>query len=471
MFKRKMRRRYKRGLWHLISKAFYINPQKQYLLIVISAIAMAALAFSGLLLFRQSDHGDMLTRGKWLMKQGKVALAINEFEELVRQHKSSDEGHLELGKAYMAAGENEKAAREFRKASLLRSKNLHESGAHIAISRMMIAQGKYQDAQKQLFQAYNARPENRDDPELLSAMVDLYEDWGDSYLETEPPDYERAFLKFSSAMRYVKTYEQQKRVQDKLVSAATRLADVYDNNKEYDKAIAVLKRATRYQQTADNLQAIAAMYEQKEELDKAIYWYQKAYEVDPKVISLKLSSMLIRKAHELNEAHRPKEAEAYFARAKKINEMVKLPLDKLYPVEASNIELSYKINSDSFNLSPSIRFRITNIGAYPIDFLNTRVFFMTGEEKLAEAQQIIASSQNPLASRGNPKEDRMIKLESAVSVPLEDLEEGKLRARLMVSYTRETESRAENKWFEIKNVEVAVPEAQTGNGTKAENSM
>lgn len=467
MFRRQIRRRYKRGIWPLLARVFYINPQKQYMLIVVSAIAMATLIFSGLLLFRQSDHGDMMTRGKWLMKQGKVALAVQEFQDLVRTHRTSYEGHLELGKAYMEIGELEKAAKEFRTASRLRSKNLKESGAHVAISRMLIAQGQYQDAEKQLFQAYNAQKKNKKDPELLIALVDLYDDWGDYHLEAEPPHYEQAFLKFSAALRFVKTYSRQKALEEKLVHTATRLADIYDNNKEYDKAVAVLKRALQYQYSSDNLIALAAMYEQKEDLDKAIYWYKKAYEVDPKVISLKLSSMLLKKGRELNDAHLPQEAEKYFAEAKKINETVKLPLDTLYPVEAEELELTYKVNSDSFNIMPTVKFNLKNDGNYPINFLAVRVFFLTGDEKLADAQKLVASVQDPLGGKGEPRGIRRVQLQPVSTIPLEDLEQGKLRVKVMVTYSNETDG----KWFDIKNAEIAVPEAPTVNDVKSPKSV
>lgn len=456
MFKPYLRRRSRRGIWPLISRFFYINPQKQYMVIVISAIAMATLIFSGLLLFRQSDHGDMMKRGQWLMKQGKAALAVSEFEQLVRIYRNSYDGHLELGKAYMEVGESGKAAKEFRTASRLRSKNPKESGAHVAISRMWIAQGKYEDAEKQLFQAYKARPQNRKDPELLLAMVDLYEDWGDYYLEETPPNYEKAFLRFSAGLRYVKTVEQQKTLQEKLVKTALRLADIYDNNKEYDKAIAVLKRALHYEYTADHLVAIAAMYEQKEDLDRAIYWYRKAYERDPKIISLKLSSMLMRKGRELNEAHRPKQAEQYFAEAQRINDTVKLPLDTLYPVEASNVQLTYAVNSDSFELVPSVKFDVLNGGSYPINFLMVKVFFMTGEEKLVDTQRVVATSNDPLAPHGEPRGRRTIEMKPGATIPLEDLEKGKLQVRIMVAYTDDTES----KWFPLKTAEISVPEAE-----------
>src|SRR5271155_2458947 len=119
MFRQTKRRRSRRGLWPLISRVFYIDPSKQYLVIIISAIAMATMAFSWILLFRQSDQGDIMTRGRWLMKQGKAALAVKEFEQLVHINWGSYNGHLELGKAYMSVNEPEKAAKEFRIASHL----------------------------------------------------------------------------------------------------------------------------------------------------------------------------------------------------------------------------------------------------------------------------------------------------------------------------------------------------------------
>lgn len=424
---------------------------------IVSAVVLSALIFSGILLFRQSDHGDMMTRGKWLMKQGKVAFAVEEFERLVHIHKKSYEGHLELGKAYMEINETGKAAKHFRIASLLKARNLKESGAHVAISRLMIAQGKYEDARKQLFQAYNARPQNRKDPELLSALVDLYEDWGDAYMAENPPNAEAAFLKYSTSMKYVKKYDEQTGLQQKLLQSADRLADYYSNSKQYDKAIAVLKRTLHYEMRSDTLIAIAALYEQMEDLDKAIVWYRKAYERDPQVINLKLSSILVKKARELNEQHRPDEAGEYFAEAKKINETVKLPMNTLYPVNIANLELKYTVNGATFDMMPVANVTLQNGGNYPIQYLALRAFFLTGEdEKLAATQKVIATARDPLAANGEPKGNRYIEIKPSTSIPLEDLENGKLRLKLMVSYTDKPNS----DWYEVKNAEIVIREAQ-----------
>ncbi len=463
MFRQGSRRRYRRGLWPVISRIFYIHPQKQYMLIVISAIIMAAAVFMGLFRFRTADQGDMLLRGNWYIKQGKAALAVKEFEQLTRRHRDNYEAHLALGKAYMEVDEEEKAAKEFRIASRLRAKNPKESGAHVALSRMMIAQGNYQDAERQLFQAYKAREQNKKDPELLMAMVDLYEDWGDYYMEKDAPDYEKAFLKYSAGLRYVRTYNQQKPLQEKLVRTADHLSGQYDNNKDYNKAIAVLKRALQYDPSADNHIKVAEMYEKKEDLDKAIDWYRKAYELDPRIISLKLSNMLMKKGRELNEAHLAKEAEKYFAEAKRINETVKLPHDTLYPVKAVNVKLDYKVNADAFSLVPTVVYDIKNDGSYPINFMATRVYFMTGNDKLADANKVIANSNDPLAPRGEPKGARRVELTPASAIPLEDLEKGQLRVQIFVSYTRDENT----KWYEVKNAETVVAEAKQMEG-KAE---
>jgi len=350
-------------LWPFLSRVFYLDPQKQYILIILSAVAMATLVFSGLLLFRQSDHGDMMTRGEWLMKQGKVALAAREFEQVVRRYRNSYEAHLALGKAYMEIDEPQKAAKEFKVASLLKVGNPRESGAHIAISRLMIAEGKYEDAERELVKAYRARPQNKKDPELQAAMVDLYEDWGDWYLEQTPANYEEAFLKFSTGLRFVKSDQAQLSLKDKLVSSAKLLSDVYDNNKDYDKAIAVMKRALHYQYTADNMAAISAFFEEKADVDSAIVWSRKAYELDPKRISLNLSQLLIKKGRELNEAHLPKKAEAYFAEAQKVNDTVKTPLNELYPLKTSGVKLSYSFQENAVALVPSVQFRVDNAGS------------------------------------------------------------------------------------------------------------
>ncbi len=451
-----LRRRSRRTFWPFLSRFFYINPEKQYMIIVISAIAMATFVFSGILLFRQSDQGDLMTRGRWLMKQGKAALAVKEFEALVHQYANSYDGHLELGKAYMQINEPDKAAREFRVASRLKSGNLKDSGAHVAISRMMIAQGKYEDAERQLFQAYNAKQQNRRDPELLSAMADLYEAWGDSYAEGSRPDYEQAFIKYSAGLRYVNNYAQQTPLQDKLLSVGDRLANALTNNKEYDKAIAVLKRTLHYKPTADTLIEIASLYEQKGDLDRAIYWDRKAYEMDPRIISLELSNLLLRKGKELNEAHQPDTAEKFFVEAQKINETIKLPLETLYPVTATDIDLVYKVNPTSFDLSPTIKFNIRNAGNYPVNYLVVKAFFLTGDEKLGEAQRVIATAQDPLAPQTDPRGVKSLELSPVGTIQLEDLEKGKLRVKLMVNYTDDPQG----KWSDIKTVEMDIPEAQ-----------
>ncbi len=458
MMRRPYRRRSRRGLWPLINRLVYIHPQKQYILMMSSAILMAALIFSGILLFRQSDQGDLMRRGQWLMKQGKVALAAGQFERLVHLNPKSYRGHLALGNAYMEINEPEKAAREFRIASQLRAGNLRESGAHVAISRLMIVQGKYQDAEKQLQQAYQAQEKNRKDPDLLAAMVELYETWGDSFLDSKPPNYEQAFLKYANALRYVKSVDEQQPVEQKLVKAASFLSDQYVSNKQFDKAIAVLRYALHFENTADNNVAIAWVYEQKDDLDNAIIWYRKAYQLDPKGISLKLASMLVRKGRELMDAHQPKDAERYFGEAQTINETVKLPSDALFPVKANDLVLSYTVNPVSFDLVPQVEFSIANGGSYPINYLTVRVLFLTGDEKLADLQQIAATRSDPLGARGEFKGSKALEFKAPTSIPLEDLEHGKLKVKIMVSY--QPANSASTRWFDVTTSEIAVPEAQ-----------
>lgn len=456
MFRFPIRHRSRRGLWPVLSRVFYLAPQKQYMLIVGSAIGMATLVFSGLLLFRQADHTDLMTRGKWLMRQGKAAKAIQSFEQLVRQYNDSYEGHLELGKAYMVIEEDEKAAKEFRMASRLRAGNLRDSGAHVALSRMMIAQGKYVDAERQLLQAYKADPKNRRDPELLMALVDLYSDWGDHYLEQSPPKYEQAFIKYSRGLRFVKSDAQQKPLEEKLVESVSFLSDQYENDKEYDKAIAVLKRAAQFKYDPDLLVKIAALYENKGDLDKAIAWNREAYKMAPQIISLKLSSLLIRKGRELNEAHQPQKAETFFQEARKVNETVRLPLDTLYPIKASRVEVAYQINPSALTMTPTVNFTLANGGSHPLNRLRVRAEFLgKGDRKLSEAEELVASSTRPLPPSTTEKGGRTVRLEANGSISLSDLPGDKLKIRISITY----EDTMDAKWHEIKNAELTINEA------------
>jgi tetratricopeptide (TPR) repeat protein len=431
--------RRKRG-WYIGN--LYINPTAQYTTTIVCAVIFAGFIFSGFLLFRYTDTDDLVSRGKRLMAEGKVALALKTFQTLVSNHPEHYEGHILLGQAYLDLGDRQKAEQEFRAATALKSDSISGQESIVAMSKLSIARKEFELAENKLLKAYKDMPQ---DPSLKQALFELYERWADDAVETHQ-DYALGIAKYERALRYVSEYHYEDKIKEKLIENITVYTDQLNDKRNFSEAVYMLKKSLRYRYLPDTLIEIAETYEKNKNTDEAIAWYRRAFDADPAIISIKLSNMLIRKGQELVEAKKPEEAEKYFAEAKKISTTANVPMDVVYPVKAKNIKVSSNPDFATGEFFPEVQMTLENGGNRPLSFLVVRATFYSTEKLLGETQQVVVNLDQPLSPKGKNGSSKSFTLAPEEKYNMSNLSDKKdLRVKIAIAYSQD----ASTQWKDI----------------------
>lgn len=439
------RRRRKRNIF---LGSFYFNPSVQYATTIISAIVFAGFVFSGFLLFRFTDADDLMSRGKRLMSEGKVAWAAKTFQTLVNKHPGNYEAHVRLGEAFLELGDRRLAEREFQIASSLKSRGSISSEASVAMSKLAIARQEYGQAEQHLLEALK---KDKKDRTIRTALFELYENWGDTLMAEPIKDYPGIIRRYERAVRYAGEYELEEAVKGKLITAVQEYSEELALKKEYAKSIAVLKKSLRYRYQPETMIEIAKMYEYTDKLDNAIQWYRKAYDANPSLISIRLANILVKKGRLLLDEKKPEEAEKYFTEADKISKNSNVPLDSLYPVKVANIGISTDIDEATGEFDPTVTVKMVNEAGRPLSFLAVKAVFMSGDEQLAIVTENVASPDEPLGSKDSKKSSREIKIKPTDKLNVHMLSKGKLMVRIFIAYNE-----GDEQTWKLKAVQEAI---------------
>jgi len=410
---------------------FYLNPNVQYVTTVVSAIALAGFVFSGFLLFRFTDEEDLINRGRVQLMEGKVAWAAKTFQTLVTHHRDSYEGHLLLGQAYLQLDERRKAEQEFELAASLKSKSA-DHAPEIALSKVAMAQGDFPRAEGILYKAWKR---NRSDKNVKQAMFELYEQWGNTLSEAEPKDYVMMIQKYRTALSYVSNYQAQQAVEEKLTDAIRAYTDKLIAMRDYDTAIQQLKVSLIIKYLPDTLVQIADTYAHMNRLDDAIEWYRKAFEANPDVVGLRLTSVLVQKGQQLVKDHKAEEAKKYFAEADQISQQAKVSLDNLYPVAISSVKVDSDFDEATGQFEPTVKLKLTNDANRDLSFLAVKTEFISGNDVLAESKEQVATPDKPLpmhASAGSSTVSVTMKPPTQLSIHA--LQGGKMTVKISIAY-------------------------------------
>lgn len=410
---------------------FYLNPSVQYLTTIVSAIALAGFVFSGFLLFRFTDEEDLINRGKMQLMEGKVAWAAKTFQTLVSHHRDSYEGHLLLGQAYLQLDERRKAEQEFELAASFKKKS-GDSSPDIAMSKVSMARGDFASAEKRLYDAWRR---NRLDPKIKQARYELYEHWGNTLSEAEPKDYASIVQKYQTALHYVNDYQDQQAVEEKLIDAIRAYTDKLISMKDYGTAIQQLKISLRFKYLPDTLVQIAETYSRMGNLDDSIEWYRKAFEVNPEVVGLRLTNMLVQKGQKLVADKKSDEAKAYFDEADKISQQAKVPLDSLYPVSVSSVRIKNDMDDATGEFEPTVDIKLSNDASRDLSFLSVRAEFISGNETLALSSEQVATPDKPLSmAGGHGKSTVTVSLKPDSKLNVHALQGGKMTVKISIAY-------------------------------------
>lgn len=453
------RRRRRRSLFW---GSFYLNPSIQYMITIASAIVLAGFVFSGFLLFRYADSEDLIARGKRQMAEGKVAWAAQTFQTLVNKYQDNYEGHLLLGQAYLELGEQRKAEQEFRIAADLKSDDDDgNAGPEVAMSKLAIARGEFEEAESLLLNAIKASnlSEKNLPPDVKEALFELYDTWGDRLMaqqaDTEAGEggqnYEAVSEKYEKALRYAYDYQMEERLKEKLTQVIDQHAKELADAKQYEDAIRELKKSIHYRYLPDTLIKIGSYYERTKHLDNAIEWYRKAFEADPNAISLQLTNVLLQKGRLLLDQKKNTEAQKYFAEAEQIGERAKLPPEVMYPVSVTEVQLGPDVDYDTGEFDARVNVKFANGGVRPLNFLIARAVYISGGRTITEVSEVVASPGKPLDGKGKKGSVRAISIAPMHKLNIHQLEKGQLVVKIFIAY-----SEGEDQEWKVKAIQEAV---------------
>lgn len=429
--------------------SFYLNPSFQYLTTIVSAILLSGLVFSGFLLFRFTDEEDLISRGKMQLREGKVAYAEKTFQTLVSNHPSSYEGHLLLGKTYLELNERRKAEQEFQIAASLKNRTQGDSSAEIALSKVAMVQGDFQRAEEMLLKTWKRT--KRQDKDVKQALFELYEQWGNHLMEANKKDYGAIIEKYEFALHYVKDYEAEQAIEDKLIEAIQIHSDQMITQKNYEQAIKNLKLSLRMKYLPETLKQIADNYVRMGRYDDAIDWYRKAYEVSPDSVGLPYTQALVQQAQKLVAEKKTEEAQKYFDEADRVSKQAELPMHRLYPVKVASVKIAYDLDEDTGEFEPSVQVQFVNDAPRTLNFLVAKAEFISGNETLSETTEVIANPDNPLPLKGDKKSNRAITFKPHSRLNVHALTSSKFTVKISIAYQD-----GEGQEWEVKTIQEAL---------------
>ena len=410
----------------------YMSSSMQYAVTVVSAILLAGLVFSGVLLFRYTAQQDLIGQSKQLIAEGKVAKAEEVLRRLVTSHQDSYEGHLLLGKVYLELGDRQKAEQQFKTASTLKTKGgANTQAADVAMSKLAIAQKNYDSAEQFLVEAYK---KNKKDTEVQRALFELYDSWGDTLSTQDPRDYTAIIKKYEKALKYVDEYRLEDSVKEKLMENISTYAEDLNRERQYQKSIIILEKSLKYRYLPDTLVQIADAYDRLNKLDESIDWYRKAFDADPNIISIRLTDVLLKKGRQLLDEKKPKEAQKYFEEAEQIGKIANIPLDVLYPVRVADVQVNATVDNETGEFMPNIKVKVANESERDINFLALKVVIMSGDQEITSIKHSVASPDKKLPAKDKKNSTISLNIKPSEPLNVHSLPQRQILVKIYIAY-------------------------------------
>lgn len=416
----------------------------QTLLTIVIAIVFSGLVFTGVLVFKDTDETDILARGNRFMVEGKIAKAIDQYNDLIQRYPKSYDGHIALGKAYLALKQPEKAEKFFKLAATLPRGANEKVAVHLAQAQLYLSQQSFEEGAQLLSNSLADMPEKKatdSDPnsemskkrqDLVIAFIELHEQWADHLEQLE--NYEAAQEKLKAALEKVNDYATEKRLKQELIHNANLWSGQLLAQQQNEQAVDVLKQALRYEYEAATLIKIADIYKKGGDFDNAIVWYRKAYDAEPEQISLALSDLLISRGKQLLKNGKRADADAYFEEADKLLGSDTTAPHLKYPITVTGFSVSPGLDRSNNSLQPSCKATLQNASHRSLPYLKVKAAFWDNDTLLGESEILPVTTDTPLEPEGLPSSKRTVSLKSPNPIHIGELNSSSVTIKLSVGY-------------------------------------
>lgn len=239
-----------------------------------------------------SLNGQLRTASQF-EQQGKLALAIDIYNNLVRKYPQNYTAHYKLGDLFVKVQEPEKAKIEYFRAINIGLTKRYE--AQFALAKMYEDDGNFPFAGEILKNLANINHST----EVKEYLGNFYVQWGNSLFPTNPND---SLEKYKLAYRYLKESNSKnlKELLPILEKTYSTIADSMIADNRSSDAISLLESFLKLYDNAIAHYKLAQIYQQNSDEPQAIEEYKEAFKLNPDVGSKDgLSKLLIKEADEL----------------------------------------------------------------------------------------------------------------------------------------------------------------------------
>ncbi len=373
----------------------YITKYRLYFAV---GVIFFTLAGSLLLILGSIKHNglaDMTTQGETLIKKAKYAEAYEHFSRMVRMYPDSYKAHYLLGQLYLKFNDAEMAKVEFYRA--INCKNITDFNAYFVMADLYKKENNFELAQGVLIMI-----QNRQNKSVVNKLSDFYYAWAENLVKNDLPE---AVRKYEISYNYCRKFScgNMSQIKEKIENSYLNMADDFLKTGQTQEAINILFQSIQFNNNPYAHYKLAKIYS-KNNLDKAISEYEKAFKLNPKVLSPdELVNLFVMKADLHKKNNDLLGAEYFYEKGKKYNPTLKTPFKPYKPVILSITNKNLRPNYSKDILTPMVAFTITNIGKENIDYLKAGIVFSVNGKPLSQENKIIADEKKPLKSKEKSK--------------------------------------------------------------------
>ncbi|HSA07563.1 MAG TPA: tetratricopeptide repeat protein [Candidatus Gastranaerophilales bacterium] len=365
----------------------FINLYKFYLLI--AAIIVSGIFFMNFPAKNPTTINEMIEKAETYKEQGKMAFALEEYNNLVRLYPNNYDIHLNLAEVYLELNEVDKAKIEYIRAIKLGNK--YRFDAEIALAKIYGEQKRY-DIVKDILKNIDDVKKKKD----LEELGNICHNWGIYLKET---DRLEAIRKFKEAHNYYKKAKSKlaKNALEQIKELYAGISDTLVEYNETQKAIEILNLSIAYEDNALAHYKLAKIYEKTSHAEKALEEYSKSFALDDKAGNINAYiSLLMKRAKELHENGDITKSKLYYLRAKKLDSKINIPENAEKQILFNLIATKINEDMDKDILIPGIVFKFNNITKDAINNLKVKIVFTENDKELSAKILTIATEKTPI---------------------------------------------------------------------------